>query len=188
MGFGSSDGLLTRELFGQREAWSPQVMRKFANVAVIASAAFWLFGCDGGGGGDGGGGTGNENNEHDAAAALCVDTINQYRDTLGLKAYARWTEQEECSNGEAKSDSETGTAHGAFGTCTESAQNECPGWPGPPDSMIPQCLDLMWAEGPGEDFSKHGHYINMSNPNYTKVACGFHVLADGSVWAVQNFQ
>ncbi len=123
----------------------------------------------------------------EAATQLCVDTINMYRATLGLAALARWTDAETCSDEEAAMDGASGTPHGAFGQCGESAQNECPGWPGPPEAMITGCLELMWAEGPGEDFNKHGHYITMSNPAYTKVACGF---ADGmnGVWAVQNFQ
>ena len=124
----------------------------------------------------------------DTAARLCVDTINEYRATLDLPAYERWNDAESCSNGEARSDSMTGTAHGAFGQCGESAQNECPGWPAPADSMIEDCLELMWAEGPGEDFQAHGHYLNMSSTQYTRVACGFFETADGSVWAVQNFQ
>jgi hypothetical protein len=49
--------------------------------------------------------------------------------------------------------------------------------------MIPQCLDLMWDQGPGE-----GHHDNMASPRFTKVACGFHTLPDGSVWSVQNFR
>ena len=46
----------------------------------------------------------------------------------------------------------------------------------------------MWKEGPGTDFSKHGHYLNMSSTKYTKVACGFFTAPNGQVWAVQNFQ
>src|SRR5688572_16629579 len=111
-----------------------------------------------------------------------------YRAMLSLPAYARWTDAEACSDDEAESDSISMTPHGAFGSCGESAQNECPGWPAPPESMIEQCLALMWAEGPGEDFQAHGHYINMSSTSYTKVACGYHTTANGSVWAVQNFQ
>ena len=130
----------------------------------------------GGGGGDG------------TAEQLCVDTINSYRAQLGLPPYQRWSAEESCADGQAQSDSQSGTAHGAFGQCTENAQNECPGWPGPPSQMITQCLAMMWAEGPGTDFSKHGHYINMSSTQYTKVACGFYTLSDGSVWAVQDFQ
>lgn len=121
------------------------------------------------------------------AEQLCVDTINKYRAGINLPPYQRWTAEESCADGQAQSDSVSKTAHGAFGQCGESAQNECPGWPGPPAQMIPQCLDMMWAEGPGT-FAKHGHYINMSSTSYTKVACGFVTLADGSVWAVQDFK
>jgi uncharacterized protein YkwD len=46
----------------------------------------------------------------------------------------------------------------------------------------------MWDEGPGEPYSVHGHYINMTNPSYSMVACGFYETGGGSVWAVQNFQ
>jgi hypothetical protein len=113
---------------------------------------------------------------------LCVDTINDYRATLGLTPYTRWTSAEACSDGEAKSDSESGQAHGAFGRCGEFAQNECPGWGGPPEQMIKDCLALMWAEGPGG-----GHYENMRG-GYTHAACGFHVTPSGKIWAVQNFK
>ena len=123
----------------------------------------------------------------EAATQLCVDTINMYRATLGLAPLERWKDAEACSDAEAASDGKTGTPHGAFGMCGEGAQNECPGWPGPPASMITGCLELMWNEGPGEDFAAHGHYINMSNAGYTRVACGF-AEGMGGVWSVQNFQ
>lgn len=148
------------------------------------SATAGTGGSTGEGSGSGAGGSGGAT----GAAQLCVDTINEHRATLGLPPLARWVEAESCSDEEAESDGNTGEAHGAFGSCDENAQNECPGWGGPPDSMIVPCLQLMWDEGPGEDFSKHGHYINMSSTRYTKVACGFHTFPDGSVWAVQNFR
>ncbi|MBK8254282.1 MAG: hypothetical protein IPK82_16640 [Polyangiaceae bacterium] len=160
-----------------------------AGLPILFCAALVLAACDGNGdGGGGAGGTGNSDNPHNAAADLCVNTINDYRKTLNLPPYERWTDQELCSNDEAKSDSQTGQPHGAFGSCGESAQNECPGWNGPPEDMIEDCLALMWAEGPGDDFATHGHYINMSNPNYTQVSCGFFVMDNGAVWAVQNFK
>jgi len=121
-------------------------------------------------------------------AQLCVDRINQYRASIGRPPYARWTAAETCSDDEAASDSVTGQPHGAFGQCGEWAQNECPGWPGPAETMILSCLQVMWNEGPGSDFSQHGHYINMSSQSYTRVACGFAVLPNGAVWSVQNFQ
>ncbi len=67
-----------------------------------------------------------------SAEQLCVDTINAYRKTKGLPAYARWNDAETCSDGQAQSDGATRAAHGAFGKCGEFGQNECPGWPGPP--------------------------------------------------------
>ncbi|MFH1016979.1 MAG: hypothetical protein V1798_02210 [Pseudomonadota bacterium] len=121
-------------------------------------------------------------------AQVCVDLINQYRSSIGLAAYSRWTDAESCSDAEALSDSKSGQAHGAFQSCGEMAQNECPGWAGPAGDMIGPCLASMWAEGPGSDFSAHGHYLNMSSTSYTMAACGFSVTAGGAVWSVQNFK
>lgn len=151
-------------------------------LLALACAAL-LGGCS-----SGGDTTGTSNDPLAGARTACVDGINAYRATLGLPAYAAWTDQSTCSDQEASSDSQTGKAHGAFGKCTEMAQNECPGWPGPPDTMIGGCLKMMWAEGPGTDFAKHGHYINMSSTKYTKVACGFFQTASGQWWSVQNFR
>jgi hypothetical protein len=121
------------------------------------------------------------------AEQLCVDTINQYRATLGLAPYERWTGAETCADSQSQSDSMTGLAHGAFGQCGELAQNECPGWPPPADKMITGCLDAMWKEGPGDFNAGHGHYINMSSNRYTLVACGFYTTAKGEIWSVQDF-
>ncbi len=116
------------------------------------------------------------------ASEICVATINEYRKTKGLPPYARWTENEGCSDGQAASDGQTSAPHGAFGTCQERAQNECPGWPGPAETMIPDCLEAMWREGPGG-----GHYEAMASARYTKVACGF-AGGKGGIWSVQNFR
>jgi hypothetical protein len=123
-----------------------------------------------------------------SARVTCVDEINKYRATLSLAPYAGWTAAEPCVDGQAKADSESGVAHSAFGKCSESAQNECPGWPGPPATLIVGCLKMMWAEGPGVPFSAHGHYINMSSTSYTSVACGFYQMPSGSWWAAQDFR
>lgn len=139
-------------------------------------------------GGDGGADGGMEASGPAGPEQLCVDTINMYRATLNLPPYARWTAEESCASDQASSDSMTMKAHGAFGMCSESAQNECPGWPGPPETMIKNCLQQMWMEGPGTDFATHGHWINMSSKSYTKVACGFHQTSTGSWWSVQDFR
>ncbi|MDC0717634.1 CAP domain-containing protein [Nannocystis bainbridge] len=132
--------------------------------------------------------TGDPADPYEQARQLCVDTINMYRATLGLPAYQRWTDAESCSDAEAAADGQSGTPHGAFGMCGESAQNECPGWPSPAEQSLPGCLEQMWAEGPGEDFQMHGHYINMSSEQYSMVACGFADAGGGSMWMVQNFK
>jgi hypothetical protein len=118
-----------------------------------------------------------------ASGSLCVDHINEKRDSIGLGPLARWESGESCADEQAQSDAGSGEAHGAFGDCGESAQNECPGWPAPPESMIGDCLDMMWDEGPGG-----GHYENMSDTTRSEVACGFFTTTGGEVWAIQNFR
>ena len=46
---------------------------------------------------------------------------------------------------------------------------------------------MTW-NGPGEPFSEHGHYINMTRASFSMVACGFYEAGGSKVWAVQNFQ
>jgi hypothetical protein len=141
------------------------------------------------GGGTGGGGTGGAaGSSYSTAAEECVQLINQYRASIGLPPYQLWADPEACTDGEAKNDAEMNKPHGSFGSCGEWAQNTCPGWSGTPESMIGPCLGAMWAEGPGSDFSAHGHYINMSSTRYTQVACGFYVTPEGRVWTVQDFK
>jgi hypothetical protein len=121
------------------------------------------------------------------ARLQCVERINEYRATLALTPLEQWSSGEGCADKEARKDARTGVAHSAFGSCDERAQNECPGWPSA-EAIVEGCLQSMWDEGPGEPYSEHGHYINMSNPGYTLVACGFHETSDGAVWGIQNFQ
>jgi hypothetical protein len=120
----------------------------------------------------------------------CVARINQLRwKCQCLPPLGRWKAGEACANKQAKHDSKRGI-HAAFnrGICKPKgiAQNECPAWPSK-SRVIEGCLQNMWDEGPGKRFSKHGHYLNMSNPSYERVACGFAKSADGEVWSVQNF-
>jgi len=121
----------------------------------------------------------------------CVRRINQFRwECQCLPPLQRWTEGESCAAMHAEYDSSR-NPHDGFrdGICENggSAQNECPGWGSIPQT-VGGCLQLMWDEGPGEPFSAHGHYINMSSTTYTAVACGWHTTGDGEVWAVQNFR
>ncbi|MCU0665099.1 MAG: CAP domain-containing protein, partial [Myxococcota bacterium] len=172
-------------------------MKSPAAAFLLAMAVSFSACSVGDGDGDGthGGSNGTETGQTDTdsdipaghyeqARQACVNQINTYRATVGLAALSRWTGGESCADAEAKADSLSGEPHGAFGSCGELAQNECPGW-GSVDSIATECLAVMWAEGPGDDFLTHGHYINMTTPTYTMVACGFFEGQNG-VWAVQN--
>ncbi len=102
----------------------------------------------------------------------------------------RWVEGEACADQQAQYDYEVDQAHAGFsaGICEPGGwgQNECPGYGGD-FGIVDFCLQQMWDEGPGDDFNAHGHYINMSSTDYTKVACGIYTTSDGEIWAVQNF-
>ena len=121
----------------------------------------------------------------------CVRRINQLRAVCQcLPPLERWYEGEECAREHANYDGMTGQAHNGFneGICSQGGrgQNECPGYRSE-EQVIGLCLQQMWDEGPGEPFSQHGHYLNMTNPSFSRVACGFFTTAGGQVWAVQNF-
>ncbi len=186
---GSDGSMVTAGTTGDATSTSSTTGSTSAATGTSASSGSGGTGGSGGRGGSTGGvGGGVDGGSAGNVEQLCVDTINNYRATLGLPPYARWNAEETCADGQAQSDSQTGTAHGAFGKCGEFAQNECPGWPNPPDKAITGCLQAMWNEGPGADFSAHGHYINMSSTKYTQVACGFYTTAAGKIWSVQDFK
>lgn len=127
----------------------------------------------------------------------CVDRINQFRTQCAcLPALARWTDGEACADQMSQYDSQQNVAHAGFEAkiCGGgTAQDECPGYRSN-DQVISNCLQQMWNEGPppmatctGACFQMYGHFINMSNTKYTKVACGFYTMPTGKIWAAQNF-
>jgi hypothetical protein len=138
-------------------------------------------------GGDAATGSGDGGDPLAAARAQCVQIINQDRATLNppSPALQEDTAEEACVDGQAQADYQANTAHSAFGNCKESAQDECPNWPGPPSSIMTKCLAQMWAEGPPE--AGDNHWLNMSNKRYKKVACGFYQTPTGKWWATQDF-
>jgi hypothetical protein len=124
----------------------------------------------------------------------CVRRINQFRCECQHLPPLKWSQEGEvCANQMAQYDS-TRTAHAGFrdsicspGTgASGRAQNECPKWPSTGDT-IARCLQSMWSEGPPGTSGEHGHYVSMSSPNYTTVACGFFENGTAGTWAVQNF-
>lgn len=133
------------------------------------------------------GGSTSGNDPYGDARKRCVDRVNELRATKGKGPIPRLASAEPCADGQAKSDSETGKAHGAFNACLDQvkgwkgvAQNECPGY-GSVEDALTKCLDMMWAEGPGG-----GHYDNMMGDS-TDTACGIYTTPAGKVWLVQDF-
>jgi hypothetical protein len=128
----------------------------------------------------------------------CVDRINQFRTQCAcMPALTRWTEAEACADMMAQHDSETGMGHSGFiaNICKPGGygQNECPGYP-TETYVIGTCLQQMWSEGPppmtpceGQCFQTYGHFLNMTNKGFKKVACGVFKTTAGAIWAVQNF-
>ena len=131
--------------------------------------------------------TKTRNDPYAQARVQVVARINAYRAKVKLPPLEHWAEADSCSDVEARHDSKLNRAHASFGHCGEMAQNECPDWPNK-DSIGVGCMQQMWNEGPGKDYARHGHYLNMTNPQYTKVAVGFYTTREGKVWSVQNFQ
>ncbi len=128
----------------------------------------------------------------------CVNRINQFRqECLCLAPLERWTEGESCADEQAEYDAASNQPHAGFSDqiCEPGGwgQNECPGYRSE-QQVIGLCLQQMWSEGPppsescsGQCFQEHGHFINMTNPDFKRVACGFFTTASGDLWAVQNF-
>lgn len=121
----------------------------------------------------------------------CVRRVNQLRaECQCLPPLERWYEGESCADEHAEYDAMTGQPHSGFRgqICSPGGrgQNECPGYRSD-QQVISLCLQQMWDEGPGEPFSAHGHYINMTNPSHNRVACGFFTTDNGQVWAIQNY-
>jgi hypothetical protein len=117
-----------------------------------------------------------------------VKIINMYRATVSPPSppLAEDMSNDACVDTQARADYTAMTPHSAFGNCYEGAQNECPGWPGPPSSIMTNCLAQMWAEGPPPQ-GQVNHWYNMQNPQATRVACGFYQDPQGTWWATQDF-
>jgi len=127
----------------------------------------------------------------------CVDRINQFLTQCAcLPPLARRTDGEACADQMAKYDADNNSPHAGVidGICQPGgSQNSCPGYASN-QQVIGLCMQQMWDEGPpptsnctGDCYQQHGHFINMTDPSVTRVACGFFTTTGGEVWAVQNF-
>jgi hypothetical protein len=114
--------------------------------------------------------------------ARCLTRLNEYRARVGVAPLSMQSDRSSCADAQARSDAGTRKAHGAFGQCRESSQNECPSWSGSLDEVVDRCLAMMFAEGP-----QGGHYENITDRNVRSVACGVFSGGAGEIWMVQDF-
>ena len=111
----------------------------------------------------------------------CVNLINERRATLPVPAYERWTAAESCSDDQVAEEMASGTPNSLFGQCGEANTTTCMMSADSMVAALPDCLDMMWSEGPGGT-----DYDLLTGVAYTMVACGFHSEA-GEVWVKLNF-
>ncbi len=127
---------------------------------------------------DGGGGS-------DDPLVVCVSQTNMYRAMNGKPALTLSTQLEAYAATGAMFDEQAGSAHDHFGM-TEGggiafAENECPGFDGwnlqqgggTLVGTMKACILAFYSEGPGSDYSTHGHYINMMG-DYGTLGCGIY--------------
>ena len=176
-----------------------------ALVVLVVAALVAAFACDGsvgpgggavgGGGGGGGGGGMIDAPANQSALQFCVSETNRYRAMNGkpaltesaqLEAYAATGAMYDFTNGPHAHFSATSGGGIAF------AENECPvqgNWmiqPGQSmNDVVGNCVAAFYAEGPGSDYSTHGHYINMMGP-YGTLGCGIYQMGTG-VTIVQDY-
>lgn len=130
---------------------------------------------------------------------LCVQLVNEYRNTENIKPLARATqEHESCTQNQAAEDLKAGVAHGNFSSCQEKAQNTAPSinmkYYSNEEIILTNYLKMMWEDEKalvleGEtEYQKIGHYLNMKNDAYTTLACEIAYNADKSMaWMNMNF-
>ena len=120
----------------------------------------------------------------------CLAKINEYRATEDLKPLTLASEEKQtCADKQSADDLKTNEAHGHFGDCGESAQNSGPNfsgnWQKNASAVAEYYLKMMWedekakAEKGVTEYAQIGHYLNMKNTSYTKVACGITLSEDG---------
>lgn len=136
--------------------------------------------------------------DFDAERQTMVDQINKDRASLGLSALQRYREQEACADESAKYDAANGGhASSNKGMCGGNYwQNSLPNWANL-QTVVSSGVAAFWNEGPppagdpckypSKCYFDHGHYLNMTEKDLTKVAVGIYQNPQGRVWLNLNF-
>ena len=143
-----------------------------------------------------------------ALRGVCADTINMYRAMLSLPPLQRALAADEaCSDIGAKIDADSSQTQSSKGMCAGfSGQTSCPGWSvgggsgnATLDDALAHCIDAMWAKGPPSTtreqcvadatgcYAQYAYYLELTDPNYHVVSCGFYKMPNGKWWINQDF-
>src|SRR3569623_2697467 len=106
-----------------------------------------------------------------SAKQFCVSETIRYRAMNGKAALSESADLEAYADAGAMHDFTT-SPHDHFSTTSGGgiafAENECPqqgNWQYPAggdlDMVVGACIAAFYAEGPGTDYAKRGHYINL---------------------------
>jgi hypothetical protein len=135
----------------------------------------------------------------------CLRLANEYRATEGVAPLELADEDVQwCTVQQAKADAEVDKAHANSRMCGIGAQNTGPHfsttWKKNASSAVRSFIKMMWEDekalvtsgerdpNKDEDYTYIGHYLNMRNAAYTKLACGIYVYDDGKkAWFNMNF-
>ena len=126
----------------------------------------------------------------------CLAKINEYRATENLEPLVLASaEIQACADKQSAADLKDNVAHGHAYECGESAQNSGPNFKAAyhknATGVAESYLKMMWEDEKAkvtsgerdlandDDYPYIGHYINMRNTRYTKVACGIALSSDG---------
>ena len=126
----------------------------------------------------------------------CVERINKLRALEGLGPLQRYKEKECAADADAKTNFQTSPHQSQNG----DGQNEC-GTRSSVNAVLNDCIEQQMYYGEKPCYQQYGsncfygtqtpcvcgHYINITDPQYKKVACGLYKTPSGSYHSVQNF-
>lgn len=154
-----------------------------------------LVACDSGSAATGDAPAGSGSGPNAAAKSFCVSETNRYRAMNSKPALTESAQLEAYADTGAMVDF-TSSPHDHFSSTNGGgiafAENECPqqgNWQYTEgqdlNMVVGACIAAFYSEGPGTDYSTHGHYINMMGP-YATLGCGIYYTG-GKITIVQDY-
>ncbi len=135
----------------------------------------------------------------------CLKLANEYRATENVAPLVLADDSiQYCTIQQAAADMAENVAHGHSKMCGIGAQNSGPNfstkWMKNATYAVQYYIKMMWEDEKAlvtsgerdpdkkEDYPDIGHYLNMRNPDYTKLSCGIAISEDGTKgWFNMNF-